>query len=128
MDPIAQMLNQIKNAQAVGKESVILGFSNFKQAVAKILEESHFVSKVEKKGRGPKKTLEISLRYEDGQPIFTNFKKISKPGRRIFSPVKNIKTSHSGQGIVIVSTPKGLMTGSGARKSKLGGEVIAEVW
>ncbi|MDP2930136.1 MAG: 30S ribosomal protein S8 [bacterium] len=128
MDPIAQMLNQIKNAQAVGKESVSLDFSNFKQAVAKILEESHFVSKVEKKGRGPKKTLEISLRYEDGQPIFTNFKKISKPGRRIFSPVKNIKTSHSGQGIVIVSTPKGLMTGSGARKSKLGGEVIAEVW
>ena len=128
MDPIAQMLNQIKNAQAVGKESISVDFSNFKQAVAKVLEESRFVLKVEKKGRGIKKTLEIFLRYEDGQPIITNFKKISKPSRRMFSPAKDIKASHDGQGITIISTPKGVMTGSGARKSKLGGELIAEIW
>lgn len=128
MDPIAQMLNQIKNAQAVGKESISLDFSNFKQAVAKVLEESHFVLKVEKKGRGIKRTLEIFLRYEDGQPVLTNFRKISKPSRRMFSSVKDIKASHDGQGITIISTPGGVMTGSSARKNKLGGELIAEVW
>lgn len=124
-DPITEMLNQIKNAQAVSHKTVTIYFSNLKYEIASILEKNSFIEKVEKKGRNPKKSIEITLKYP---AAISGLKRISKPGQRIYTGFKDIKKSKEGVGILIISTPKGLMTDKEAKKNKLGGEVICEIW
>ncbi len=128
MDPIAQTLNEIKNAQQVLKETISFSFSNFRSEILRVLEQQGFVAKVEKKGRGIKKTLEVHLKYQDKLPVISGFKKISKSSQRIFLPAKKIRGTKKGQGVVIISTSQGLMTALEAKKKKIGGEVICEVW
>jgi len=128
MDPIADMLNRIKNAQAVGNPTVEFPFSNLKNEVAKILEKEGFIDKIEKKGRKTKKTIEITLKYDNKVPAISGLKKISKPGQRIYLDSTKIKKVRDGYGIAIISTSKGLMTDKEARKNKIGGEVLCEVW
>ena len=126
-DPIADMLTIIRNAQAVSKETVELPFSKFKFEVAKILEKNGFLGKVEKKGKKDK-ILEIVLKYDEKTPVIMGLKRASKPGQRIYSDFKNMQRVKGGFGISIVSTSRGLMTNKEARKQKLGGEIICEVW
>lgn len=128
MDPIADMLTSIRNAQAVLKETVKIPFSKLKFELAKVLEKNGFVKKVEKKGRGIKRVIEIKLKYEDKLPVISGLKKISKPGQRIYAGAKEIKPVRSGYGISIISTSKGLMTDKEVRKQNIGGEVICQVW
>lgn len=128
MDPIADMLTVIRNAQSVSKEAVKVPFSKFKFEIAKTLEKNGFVGKVEKKGRGIKRVIEIDLKYKDKMPVISNIKRISKPGQRIYSSSKDIKSVRSGYGISVISTPKGLMTNREARKQNIGGEIICEIW
>ncbi len=128
MDPIADMLTSIRNAQAVLKETVKIPFSKLKFEIAKILEKNAFVEKVEKKGRGIKRIIEIKLKYEDKKPVISGLKRISKPGQRIYLRAKKIKPVRSGYGISIISTSKGLLTDKEVRKQNIGGEVICEVW
>ena len=127
-DPITDMLNRIRNAQAVLKETVDIPFSNLKYEIAKILGKEGFIEKVEKKGRGVKRSLEITLKYDGKVPAISDLKRISKSGQRIYLPYKKIKKVRRGLGIAITSTSKGLMTDKEARKQKLGGEVICEIW
>lgn len=127
-DPIADMLIRIKNAQAVLHPSVDIPYSNLKHKLANILLEKEFIEAVEKKQSRARKTIRIVLKYENKKPIIQGLKRVSKPGRRIYLPVKKIRSPRSGQGSVVVSTPKGLMTGREARRKNLGGEVICEVW
>jgi len=127
-DPISDMLNRIRNAQAMLKERVDIPFSNLKYEIAKILEREGFIEKVEKKGKKAKRIIEIILKYQDKIPKITGLKRISKPGQRIYLPVKKIKKVREGYGITIISTSKGLMANKEARKHKLGGEVICEIW
>ena len=124
-DPIADMLNRIRNAQAVSKETVVIPYSNLKYEIAKILEEQKLIGKIEKKGRSPRKIIEIALKYP---AVISGLKRISKPGQRIYARAKEIKPVRAGYGISIVSTPKGLMTNKEARRKKLGGEIICEIW
>jgi small subunit ribosomal protein S8 len=128
MDPIADMLTSIRNAQAVLKETVKIPFSKFKLELAKVLEKNGFVKKVEKKGRGIKRVIEIKLKYEDKIPVISGLKKISKPGQRIYAGAAEIKPVRSGYGISIISTSKGLMTDKEVRKQNIGGEVICKIW
>ena len=128
MDPISEMLTSIRNAQAVSKETISIPFSNLKFEIAKILKREGFVENVEKKGRKMKKNIEITLKYDQKKPAISGLKRISKPGQRIYLSWKKIKPVKSGYGIAIISTSKGLMTNKEARKQKLGGEVIAEIW
>jgi len=128
MDPISNMLISIKNAQAVGHLTVSVPFSNLKYEIAKILGKEGFIEKVEKKGRGVKRSLEITLKYDGKVPAISDLKRISKSGQRIYLPYKKIKKVRRGLGIAITSTSKGLMTDKEARKQKLGGEVICEIW
>jgi len=127
-DPITDMLNRIKNAQAVLKETVEVPFSNLLYEMAKILEKTGFIKKVEKKGKKIKKTLEITLKYDNKIPAIYGLKRISKPGQRIYKSRRKIKSVKGGYGVAIISTPKGLMTDKEARKQKIGGEVLCEVW
>jgi len=128
MDPITNMLNSIKNAQAVSLPQIEVDFSNLKHEIAKVLERRGFVEKVVKSGKKTGKTLEIVLKYDNKVPAISGIKRISKSGQRIYSPAQKIKSVRGGYGISIISTPKGLMTGSEARKQNLGGEIICEIW
>lgn len=127
-DSIADMLNRIKTSQAVLKPTVTLPFSNLKYELGKILEKQGFIEKIEKKGRKNKRVIFITLKYNNGQPAIQGLKRVSKSGQRIYLPVKNIKSVRGGYGLAIISTPKGLMTDKEARKQRVGGEVMCEVW
>jgi len=128
MDPITDMLNRIRNAQAILHPTVEAPFSNLKYEIAKILEKQGFIEKVEKKGKKAKKIIEITLKYTDKTPAISGLRRISKPGQRIYQNYQEVKRVKGGYGIAIISTSKGLMTDKEARKQKIGGEVLCEVW
>jgi small subunit ribosomal protein S8 len=134
MDTVANMLTMIRNAQAVAKPTVVVSFSRLKYDVAKILERRGFVTGVEKKSRKMKKTtkvwpcLEISLKYVDKIPAISGYKKVSKPGQRIYVAASDIKRVKQGHGIGVVSTSKGLLTEYEAKKQNVGGEMLCEIW
>lgn len=128
-DPVADLIIQLKNAGAVGKREVSLPFSNLKLAIAEKLKEAGYIASAEKKGKKVKKTLEITLKYnEAGEHAIHNVKRISKPGRRMYRTVAEITPVHYGSGALIISTPKGILTGAQARKEKVGGEALFEIW
>lgn len=127
-DPVADMLNTIKNAQAVNHPTVEVSFSNLKYEIAKILERYGFVSGVEKKGRKNKKLIEIALKYDGSMPAISGLKKVSKPGQRIYLGSSQIRKVRNGYGIAIISTSKGLMSDREAKKQKRGGEILCEIW
>ncbi|MBZ9569356.1 30S ribosomal protein S8 [Patescibacteria group bacterium] len=127
-DPITDMLNRIRNAQAVSHPTVNIPFSQIKYKIIQILAKEGFIEKFEKKGKKAKKTIRITLKYIGKTPAISALKRISKPSQRIYFPYKKIKKVRGGYGITIVSTSKGLMGNKEARKKKLGGEVICEIW
>ncbi|MFA5169179.1 MAG: 30S ribosomal protein S8 [Candidatus Paceibacterota bacterium] len=130
MDPIADMISSINNAQAVGKKQIaIYPYSNFKYSILELLKKEGLIENLDKKGRLSLRKIIIDLKYNtEGEPMITKIKKVSKQGQRIFSTHNELKPVKSGHGISIVSTSKGLMTNKEARKAKIGGEVICEIW
>lgn len=128
MDPIADMLIKIKNAQTASHETVVVPFSKFKMEIAKILEKANLVKSVDKKGKRVRRFIELELAYKDGVPAITGVKKISKPSQRVYVAKDKVRPPKEGRGIAIISTSRGLMTDKEARKAGLGGELIAEVW
>jgi len=129
MDPISDMLVSIKNALAVKKETVSVPYSKVKMEIAKILAKEKFLKEAEHKGKKVKKTIDVVLSYKDsGEPSIADIKRISKPSRRVYIGTDKIKQIRHGFGIQILSTPKGLLTDKEAKKEKVGGEVICEVW
>jgi small subunit ribosomal protein S8 len=128
MDKIVDLLNQIRNAQAVQKLDFSISASNLKYEIAKLLESNGFIADVKKTNKGKMKTLKITLKYENGLPKIAGLKRVSKQGQRIYHSNDEIRKVMGGYGISIVSTSKGLMIGKDAKKQNLGGEVICEVW
>lgn len=130
MDPIADMICSINNAQAVSKKQVTLyPYSDFKYAILELFKNEGFIDSVEKKGRLSKRKIVVDLKYsEDGSPKIIKIRKISKQGQRIYSTYREMKPVKSGHGISIVTTSKGLLTNKEARKNKIGGEIICEIW
>ena len=127
-DPIADMLTRIRNANAVKNATVPMPSSNFKVHIAEILKEEGFIVDFAVDG-DTKKTLTITLKYtEDGTRAITGLRRISKPGLRVNASSDKLPKVLNGLGIAIISTSKGLMTDSKARKQNIGGEVIAYVW
>ncbi|OGZ65970.1 MAG: 30S ribosomal protein S8 [Candidatus Staskawiczbacteria bacterium RIFCSPHIGHO2_02_FULL_33_16] len=127
-DPITDMLNQIRNAQAVKKTEVLISFSKLKNEITNILLQENFIGEVKKVAKRKNKVLKIALKYNNDLPAIEGAKRVSKPGQRIYSKSSELKKVRGGFGISIISTPKGLMTNVQARKAKLGGEVICEIW
>jgi small subunit ribosomal protein S8 len=127
-DPITDMLNQIRNAEAVEKTEILIPYSKIKNEIANLLAKEGFVGEVKKATKGKIKALKIALKYDNGIPAIAGLKRVSKPGQRIYESVHDIRKVHGGFGISIVSTSKGLMTNNEAKKSKLGGEIICQVW
>ena len=128
-DPISDLIIRLKNAQAVKKESICVPFSQFKFAIANKLKERGYVGNVSKKGKKIRKSIEIELKYdEDGAPRIKGVTRVSKPGRRIYTDVANIKPVKYGKGSLIISTPKGVLTDSEAKKENTGGEALFKIW
>ncbi len=132
MSPIANMLVQLKNAQAVSLGSAVVPFSRMKFEVAKILKERGFIEEVEEKKKKMRKVgapcLSLKLKYEGGVGAINGIKLVSKPSRRVYAGKGDLKPVKTGYGISVVSTSKGIMTGDEARKAGLGGEVLFEIW
>ncbi len=129
MDPIADMLTSIRNAQAARKETVSVPYSKIKMEIAKVLAKEKFIKEADHKGKKINKTIDIVLNYNGlNRPAITSLKRVSKPSRRIYSPSSKIKKIRQGFGFQILSTPRGILSGKEARKEKIGGEVICEVY
>ncbi len=126
-DKIGDLIIRLKNANLKGKESITLYTSNLKFAVAEALQRSGFVKSVSKSKNG--KELEIVLAYKaDKTPKIENVQRISKPSRRIYKPVSDIKSFKNGFGSMILSTPAGILSDKEARKQKVGGEAMFRIW
>ena len=129
MDPIADMLTSIRNAQAARKETVSIPYSKIKMGIVKVLVKEKFIKEADHKGKKVKKTIDIVLNYNNSNlPAITSLKRVSKPSRRIYSPSSKIKKVRQGFGFQILSTPRGIISGKEARREKIGGEVICEVY
>lgn len=128
-DPIADFIVRIKNAGAVKKEAISVPYSKMKAAIADALLRAGFIAGVEKEGKGIKKTLNIKIAYtENALPKIEYFKRVSKPGRRMYKSVKEIYPVRHGKGLAVLSTPKGVLSGEEARKENVGGEILFEVF
>jgi len=129
IDPIADLIIRLKNAGMVKKENVSVPHSAFKLAIAEKLRDVGYVKTVEKKGKKARKVLDITLKYDEkGTPVIHGVKRVSKPARRIYRSVLEIVPVKYGHGALILSTPKGIKTDKEARKEKIGGEALFEIW
>jgi small subunit ribosomal protein S8 len=128
-DPIADMLTRVRNASRARHTEVVVPASRTKREIARILKAEGFIDDVAEERVGSEQQLRLTLRYVDGKvPVVSGLKRISKPGLRVYARKTDIPRVLGGLGIVIVSTSQGIMTDSQARRSDLGGEVLAYVW
>lgn len=127
-DPLADMFTRIRNAVAVRKSEISLPHSNLKEDVAKSLKANKFVDDVRVEGDGISKTLVVTLNQPMESARITSIRSLSTPGRRLYAGAKEMPSVRHGRGIVIVSTSKGLITGTEAKTQGIGGELLCEVY
>jgi small subunit ribosomal protein S8 len=128
-DPISDMLTRIRNAVAVGHDDVSMPSSKLKEEVARILTEEGYIDRYDVTPSGPGKVLTLQLRYADRhRPVIQGLRRISKPGHRVYRGASEIPRTQGGLGVVVVSTSQGLLPDREARRRRLGGERVCEVW
>ena len=127
-DPIADMLIRIKNALLAKHKEVVMPHSKMKEAIAKILVDNDYIKSFEVVEKKPQSDILVKLGYVGNLSKITDVKRVSKPGRRLYSTVDKIPATLNGYGITIVSTSKGLMTDKQARQKNVGGELLCQVW
>lgn len=128
-DPLGDMLTRIRNGQNARKPFILVPFSKLNESVVKVLADEGFV-------RGykiidlenNKKDLQVELKYDSGQPVIRELKRISTPGRRVYAQIKGLKQFYNGLGIKILSTPQGVMSDHKAKVANVGGEVLCQVF
>ena len=118
----------LKNASLAGKESVSLPSSKIKNAIAECLKKEGYVGQVSKKVKKGFPVLEIELVYTDKTPKITEVERISKQSRRVYFKMKDIHSVRNGSGLLVLSTPKGILSGKEARKEQVGGEALFRLW
>ena len=126
-DPLGDMLTRIRNAQLRGKSVVSTPASKPRLRVLEVLQSEGYIrgfTEVEKDG---KKNIDIELKYYDGAPVIAEIRRVSKPGRRVYSSIKDLPLVQNGLGISILSTPQGVMSDNAARDKNVGGEVLCRV-
>ena len=128
-DPVGDMLTRIRNAQMRGMSKAVSPASKLRQRVLDVLEAEGFIRGYTRVEHADNKSdLEIELKYFDGEPVISKIARVSKPGRRVYSSVKEIQPVQNGLGISILSTPKGVMSDAAAREHNVGGEVRCQVY
>ena len=129
MDSISNMITKIKNASARGIETVSFPYSKITLAIAELLQNEGYIKDVTKKGKKVHKTIEATLVYDENkQSRVTGVERVSKLSKRVYAGVADIKSVRSGYGILVLSTPAGLLTDKQARTQKVGGEVLFKIW
>jgi small subunit ribosomal protein S8 len=128
MDPISNMLIMIKNAGLAGKADVSVPYSKMKNAIALCLKKEGYVSQISKKVKKGFPVLEVELVYVDKKPKIREVERVSKQSRRVYYGMKDIHSVKSGTGLLVLSTPKGILSGKDARKEQVGGEALFKVW
>jgi small subunit ribosomal protein S8 len=127
-DPVGDLLTRIRNAQMRNKSKVTSPSSKLRESLLEVLKNEGYIrgyAVVEKDGRAE---LEIELKYFDGEPVIREIARVSKPGRRVYTSVKNMPRINNGLGVTIVSTPKGVMADHDARDANVGGEILCTVF
>ena len=127
-DPLGDMLTRIRNAQMRHKSTVRSPASKIRKWVLDVLQAEGYIRGYEEVTEDGHPELEISLKYYDGQPVIRELRRVSTPGRRVYSGVKEIPQVRQGLGVAIVSTPKGVMSDAQARTANVGGEVLCTVF
>ena len=128
-DPLSDMLTRIRNGHMRRRAQVNCPASKLKENVLSVLKREGYIRNYRRLGASsPKPELVIELRYHEGEPVIREIGRVSKPGCRVYSGVRNMPHVHGGLGIVIVSTPKGVMTDHEARAANVGGEVLCRVF
>ena len=127
-DPLGDLLSRIRNAQMRNKSKVSSPNSRLRESVLDVLKNEGYIrgyAVVEREGRSE---IEIELKYFDGEPVIREIERVSKPGRRVYTSVRNMPRINNGLGVTIVSTPKGVMADHAAREAHVGGEVLCTVF
>jgi small subunit ribosomal protein S8 len=128
-DPLGDMLTRIRNGQTAGKSVVVSPASRMRSNVLEVLKREGFIrgysSAEVRKGIGE---LQIELKYHDGEPVIREIHRVSRPGRRVYSKIKDLPRSYNGLGIQILSTPRGVLSDNEARAANVGGEVLCKVF
>lgn len=123
-DPVADTLIRIKNGYASNKASVEVPYSKLKLALCKLMVKKGYIESVTHKSQ----LLQVTLKYQGKKPVLTDVKRVSRPSVRVYKGYKELPVVLNGLGMAVVSTPAGLLTDKEARKKKIGGEVMAEIW
>lgn len=128
MDSISNMIIMMKNGSLAGKESVVFPYSKLKNAILECLKKEGYVSAVTKKVKKDHPVLEVALTYVDNKPKIAEVERVSKQSRRIYFSMKDIHSVRNGTGLLVLSTPKGILSGKEARKEQVGGEALFRIW
>ena len=127
-DPLGDMLTRIRNGQQARKDSVLTPASKLRARVLDVLQREGYIRGYSEAETGPQAALRIDLKYFEGQPAIQHVARVSKPGRRVYSGAGDLPRVRNGLGIVIVSTPKGVLSDAEAREQNVGGEVLCQVF
>ncbi len=126
-DPIADYLIRLQNALRARKETVSIPSSKMTRALSEVLAREGYIGEVDDQSKKTR-SLSIALTYKNGRPAINGAKRISKPSRRLYMGVRDIKPVKRGHGLLVLSTPAGIVTGKEARQKRVGGEVLFEIW
>ena len=127
VDNISNLIISIKNASTAGKDYLNVPATKISNAILNVLKENNFIQDFSKKDKDSK-TIKVVLKYEDGSPVVTDVKRVSKNSKRVYQSTKEIKNIKRGYGISVLSTPNGVLSGQQAREQKVGGELLFEIW
>ncbi|MDP2641821.1 MAG: 30S ribosomal protein S8 [bacterium] len=128
MDPIANMIIALKNAGNAGKSEASVPYSKLKESIVEVLKKEGFIKDFSKKSEKGKPVLVVDLLLDKRTPKIQGVKRISKPSKRIYKQASEFRAVKSGYGILVVSTPSGIMSGREAKKNKVGGEALFQIW
>lgn len=127
-DPLGDMLTRIRNGQRANKSTVDAPASNLRERVLEVLKREGYIRGYERAEQEGHPVFRIELKYFEGQPVIRTITRISKPGRRVYSSVKDLPRVRNGLGISIVSTPKGVLSDAEARDANVGGEILCTIF
>jgi small subunit ribosomal protein S8 len=128
MDKPSNLLIALKNGGKAGKEFATLPYSKFTASIAKALFDAGYIASYSKKQSKGHDVLELGIAYVNDKPRINDVKRISKPSRRLYMGVQDVRPVKNGYGILVLSTPKGILTGDQAKKEHAGGEILFEIW
>ena len=128
-DPIADLLTRMRNAISVEKPTVSVPYSNMKKNILQVLKENGYVADFMSEMQDNRAVLRVDLKYgSDGEKVISHIQRVSKPGRRVYRGVKELREPLNGLGVAVVSTPRGVLSHADAKKNNVGGEILLEVW